>query len=435
VTAGISFMGRAWDHDKGGRDAWIAWMQTVAAEALRVCKPGAHALVWALPRTSHWTAMAWENAGWVVRDRLAHLFGSGFPKSLDVSKAIDREAGAEREVIGFDQAKLARNPNGKTGSMRLDGFTSILQLEEAAEIGGKCPNGRDAVTTLNRLRKNVGNESAFTAPATDAAKQWEGWHTALKPACEDWWLLRKPLSEPTVAANVLKHGTGVINIDKCRVGTEVRTELAEVPNMRHADRGENGATNDGRDADNWDRYKAETGRSARTYVGRWPANVVLSDDPEVMDAFAKAGERPSGCTTPSNAKPKSIYRPNQGNYQSQGVVYPGDTGTAARFFFTAKAASWERTSDHPTVKPQALMKWLLTLVTPSGGRVLDPFCGTGSTLCAADWLGIEAVGIEQDAKTCADAETKIRRLRARRMLGNDAKSEAPVPGQMSLGLE
>jgi hypothetical protein len=135
--AGIAFMGKEWDRDKGGRDAWIAWMRSVAAECLRVIKPGGHAFVWAIPRTSHWTGMAWEDAGWQPRDKCYHIFGSGFPKSHNLSG------------------------------------------------------------------------------------EWDGWGTALKPAAEEWWLFRKPLSESTVAANVLKWGTGALNIDGCRVGDEV----------------------------------------------------------------------------------------------------------------------------------------------------------------------------------------------------------------------
>ena len=164
--AGIAFMGKDWDKDKGGRDAWIAWMTEIAEECLRVLKPGAHALVWALPRTSHWTATAWEDAGFEVRDRVSHLFGSGFPKSHNISKAIDKMAGAEREVIGINQ-----NVKGRT----------IREIE-----------------TLN-VGAGAGNDTSITAPATPEAQQWDGWGTALKPCMEDWWLLRKPIEEKTVA--------------------------------------------------------------------------------------------------------------------------------------------------------------------------------------------------------------------------------------------
>ena len=188
--AGIAFMGKEWDRDKGGKADWIQWMQSVADQCLRVIKPGGHALVWAIPRTSHWTGTAWEDAGWQPRDKIYHVFGSGFPKSLDVSKAIDKAAGAEREVVGVSSVTGARRSqtmnDGHKGTQR------TYQNDEPV---------------INNL----------TAPATEAAKQWEGWGTALKPAAEEWWLFRKPLIG-TVAANVLEHGTGGLNIDGCRVG-------------------------------------------------------------------------------------------------------------------------------------------------------------------------------------------------------------------------
>ena len=161
--AGIAFMGKSWDTDKGGRDAWIAWMQSIAQECLRVIKPGGHALVWALPRTSHWTGMAWENAGWEPRDKVVHLFGTGFPKSLNVSKAIDKAAGAEREVVGYSRGVGVEDNQGYGGIAR--GGVGIVQK---------------------------GIDVPVTASATPEAHQWEGWGTALKPAAEDWWLLRKP---------------------------------------------------------------------------------------------------------------------------------------------------------------------------------------------------------------------------------------------------
>lgn len=179
--AGIAFMGKEWDKDKGGRKEWVSWMTGVMSEALRVMKPGAHGLVWALPRTSHWTATALEDAGFEVRDVITHLFGSGFPKSLDVSKAIDKAAGAEREVVGEN------------------------------------PNHRGESQTRNMYTKALGQDGSVTAPATDDVKKWQGWGTALKPASEHWILVRKPCSEKTVAANVIKWGTGALNIDASRI--------------------------------------------------------------------------------------------------------------------------------------------------------------------------------------------------------------------------
>lgn len=187
--AGIAFMGKEWDHHKGGRDAWIAWLRGVMAECLRVLKPGGHALIWAIPRTSHWTMTAVEDAGFEIRDVVYHAFGQGFPKSLDVSKAIDRAAGAERPVVGVRT------------------FTGSAALS-TAEKGGTYVSGTESA--------GARREVDVTAPATPEAAQWEGWGTALKPAVEPWILARRPL-DGTVAANVLKHGTGAINIDGCRV--------------------------------------------------------------------------------------------------------------------------------------------------------------------------------------------------------------------------
>ncbi len=181
--AGIAFMSKHWDSNRGGAEAWIAWLAEVMAEARRVLKPGGHAVVWALPRTSHWTGTAIERAGFEVRDCLTHHFGSGFPKSLDVSKAIDKAAGAERRVVGESRSN---------GRALKPGPSTYVGLEEH----GPAP--------------------PVTAPATPDAEKWQGWGTALKPSTEFWWLARKPLIS-TVAANVLAFGTGSININGCRV--------------------------------------------------------------------------------------------------------------------------------------------------------------------------------------------------------------------------
>jgi site-specific DNA-methyltransferase (adenine-specific) len=226
-------MNMKWDSDKGGRDAWIAWMEEVAAESWRLAKPGAHALVWALPRTSHWTATAWENAGWEVRDRCAHLFGSGFPKSHNIGLAIDKMRGQPNRGHAIATASRHR-PNGTY-----------------------LPNGELL--------------PAYAAKTPEAA-QWEGWGTALKPAMEDWWLLRKPLSERTVAANVLRWGTAGLNIDMARVPTGDKLGGGRISTK----------------TEGWDRpWKHDAAaiaackeRGAEAIakaeaLGRWPANVIL----------------------------------------------------------------------------------------------------------------------------------------------------------------
>lgn len=249
--AGINFMGKKWDDDKGGRKQWIAWMSDVMREALRVMKPGAHGLVWALPRTSHWTATALEDAGFEIRDIISHLFGSGFPKSLDISKAIDKLAGAEREVI----------PRRKLG-----------QISDATDVIKGWKNSSD-------------NSKTFDPNAvTPEAKQWQGWGTALKPAVEMWCLIRKPCSEKTVAANVLLHGVGGINIDASRIGG-MPDDRNRSPGTRS---GKSNAMNDFK--------RPEFFPNAH---GRFPANLIFSHSPGCVDVGTKklgSGDRTIGGT-------------------------------------------------------------------------------------------------------------------------------------------
>ena len=208
---GIAFMGKDWDKHKGGRDSWIVWLADIMSECNRVLKPGGDALIWSIPRTQHWTATAVENAGFEIRDVVCHLFGSGFPKSQNIGKAIDKAAGVEREVIGrgsehYDNAKRKVKNSGFSGS----------DSDYGSDLEGWSP--------LNQK---------ITTPATPEAKQWDGWGTNLKPAYEGWILARKPISEKTIAKNVLKHGTGGLNIDGGRVGTtrKALTMASKMPNV------------------------------------------------------------------------------------------------------------------------------------------------------------------------------------------------------------
>lgn len=174
--AGIAFMGKDWDKDKGGRAEWVAWMTDVMRECLRVLKPGAHGLVWALPRTAHWTATALEDAGFEVRDCVTHLFGTGFPKSLDVSKAIDKAAGAEREVVGVKP-----------------GHEDFAHRKTKGHIQTDAQHGEHKFSCKDESFKD--RYHLATAPATDSARQWQGWGTAIKPSWEGWWLVRKPMRD------------------------------------------------------------------------------------------------------------------------------------------------------------------------------------------------------------------------------------------------
>lgn len=278
--AGISFMGKAWDGNRGGRDQWIAWLAGVMRECLRVLKPGAHALVWALPRTSHWAATAVEDAGFEIRDVHHHIFGTGFPKSK----------------------------------------------------------------------------------------------AQLKPAVEHWILSRKP-------------GPGALNIEACRIGTS-----KSVPASAARDRiGQIAKGN-------------EIGRTSDTpgfdpNVGRWPAHLSLDEDAAGMldeqSGHSRSTDRPFNHG--------AFKGPSKGAEAARVSHGHSDAGGASRFFYVAKASRADKTAHgtvdnkHPTVKSIALMRWLIRLVAPPGGIVLDPFAGSGSTGVACDAEGMQFVGIEQDS--------------------------------------
>jgi len=365
--AGISFMNKEWDSNKGGRDEWMQWLTEVMTEAKRVLKHGGHALVWAIPRTSHWTAMAIENAGFEVRDCVYHIQSQGFPKSLNVSKAIDKKFGAEREVI--------RSRKLFGGGRRLKG----VMFEE---------DGKDT-DTFN-----------YTAPATDKAKQYDGYGSQLKPAVECWWLCRKPLAEKNIVDNVLKHGTGAINIDKSRIGTTTKTNSHK----------ENTAINNP-----FTRGLGEIKTEIKNY-GRFPANLIHDGSDAVMEEFAKYGESKSSIYPPTG---KALLSTESGWNQNKIVQNTingyDDSGSVARFFYCSKASVSERNlgldgekSNHPTVKPVKLMSYLVNLIAPPYKSViLDMFMGTGSTGIAALLNGHDFIGIEMSEEYMKIAEARI----------------------------
>lgn len=362
--AGISFMGKAWDDDKGGRKQWIAWMSEVMREAHRVLKPGAHGLVWALPRTSHWTATALEDAGFEVRDVVTHLFGSGFPKSMDISKAIDKAAGAEREYLGEGKYS-ARKPH------KYEGGTPLGISVDDPRLG-----------------------HPITAPSTPEAKQWTGWGTALKPASEHWILVRKPCEEKTVAANVLKHGTGGINIDASRIQVSHNDPNHRKPSVGYSEGSIFGIG--GRTTENL------------SSQGRFPANLVLDEfAAEMLDEQSGIS-----CHTGTNTGllgKNGIFSSSIGLDKSR--VGFGDIGGASRFFYVAKASKRDKGEDntHPTVKNTKLMEYLIRMITPPGGTVLDPFMGSGSTGVAAKRCEFKFLGIElsQEYFEIASARIKV----------------------------
>ena len=343
---GLSFMGKKWDYDVPSVDVWV--------ECLRVLKPGGHLLAFAGTRTQHRMAVRIEDAGFEIRDMIAWVYGSGFPKSLDVSKAIDKNNGEVGRLLRF------------TEWMRTTGLTS-KQIDQATETNmgghyltaksqpaiptrrlwsklrplcGQVPDWVDElVERIEAEREVVGSRKqrgspngvapfntassdveTITAPSTDAAKQWQGWGTALKPALEPITVARKPLVG-TVAENVLQHGTGAINVD-----------------------------------------------GGRVEGGRWPANFIHDGSEEATDLLKDS----------------------------------------ARFFYCAKASKADRGENHhPTVKPTDLMRYLCRLVTPPEGIVLDPFMGSGSTGKAAMLEGFHFIGIERDADYLEIAKARI----------------------------
>jgi len=351
---GLSFMGKRWDYDVPSIEVW--------AECLRVLKPGGHLLAFAGTRTQHRMAVRIEDAGFEIRDMIAWVYGSGFPKSLDVSKAIDKAAGAEREVVGA-------NPTFRENT-RTNGVEGL----------------RDRRT-----------EAFITAPATEAARQWQGWGTALKPALEPITVARKPLVG-TVAENVLAHGTGAINVDGCRA----------------APTGEQlGGSHVSTKTDGWDRpWKhdaehiaamraawAEANRKG-TELGRWPANLIHDGSPEVTGLLGDAA-RFFYCPKASKADREEGC---EGMEEKEAGI-KNDSGRG--FSESDPMAKIMRRNHHPTVKPTDLMRYLCRLVTPPGGIVLDPFTGSGSTGKAAVLEGFGFVGIEREAEYVALARARI----------------------------
>lgn len=417
--AGISFMGKGWDDDKGGRKQWIAWLASILTECYRVLKPGAYGVLWSLPRTSHWTATAIEDTGFEIRDCIIHVFGSGFPKNMDVSKAFDKRAGAKRKVIG------KRTLGDAFRNVAVGGNAAVALKDKGGTYGvqvGSAPS----------------IEVDVTEPSTDEAKQWDGWGTALKPAQEAWWLIRKP-PVGAIIDNIKQHGVGAINVDACRVDGTVQSSAGGVGGY---------AGHDGAE------YEHGTGREYRE--GRWPPNLLLSHshdcvtgrcEPDcpvgLMDKQGEIAGIHSAGNADSKARGNGIGFGSSANGEGRIAHRIGDSGGASRFFptfqpdpfqpeydapflYAAKPSSSEKNAGletmaedktiddgrekpienpyqrgktkrkltHPTVKSQALMRWFVRLVTPPGGTVLDCFAGSGSTLMAARSEDMRATGIE-----------------------------------------
>lgn len=370
---GLNFMNKHWDYEVPGVDVW--------RECLRVLKPGGHLLSFFGTRTYHRGVVLIEDAGFEIRDQIGWVYGSGFPKSLDVSKAIDKAAGAEREVVGINEDYLRRKPNG----MKTPGATAYGYSQSQQET-----------------------DARITTPATEMARRYAGWGTALKPAWEPIVMARKPIVG-TVAQNFERYGVGGLNIDGCRVEhtTVDGGSLATNPHLRSHINGGNGG------------HIISTETDRRVVVphtqGRFPANLIHDGSDEVLAAFPQApGQQADVSHTAPSDKTGRVYgamkrqgEPSQDS-ENEGTVgfkmKPGarrlDAGSAARFFYAAKANKKDRETGnlHPTVKPTDLMRYLCRLVTPTNGLVLDPFMGSGSTGKAALLEGFRFVGIEREAE-------------------------------------
>ena len=449
---GISFMSSKWDYDVPSVEIW--------KECFRVLKPGGHLLSFSSPRTYHRMAVNVEDAGFEIRDQIMWVYGSGFPKSLNVGKAIDKRGGNNLLALEISQklkeARIKRNItlkqademfcNGSTNYSWYEGRPKGIRIPEPEEFkkiviawpemqeyyDKTFPADRPVVDVVSKARNidssyaipGLGSETTYvdleiTEASTEEAKQWEGWGTALKPAHEPIVLARKPFMGD-VASNVLEHGTGALNISGCRVGDDEITinKLEE-----------------------WSGFgeKIKPDYTSTTNTGRWPANFIHDGSEEVINNFPNTGS-----STPSEKNK------NGGEFPEDNTIKLGlkeirrtgfqDSGSAARYFYCAKANKKDRnegcedleekqyssdgretpienayqrnksvsSNNHPTVKPTDLMRYLCRLITPKNGIVLDPFMGSGSTGKAAMLEDFKFVGIELSEEYMNIAEKRIK---------------------------
>jgi len=466
----LGFMGKSWDA------SGIAYNPTVWTECLRVLKPGGHLLAFSGSRTYHRMAVAIEDAGFQIRDQIMWVYGSGFPKSLDISKAIDKSDAAEEQrqrrfrftawvrstgltAKQIDEATQTMMGSHYTTHPTQPAIMTTEHLDAVRHLIGDVPDWVEQESRIRSVesknfasREVIGSKKlpdakvvrlgfvgetyngdlagamrdiSVTAPATPEAKGWEGWGTALKPAHEPIVLARKPLVG-TVAENVLRFGVGGLNIDGCRVGDDVMTEGRATPS--------------GSGVLGWNKTKesAPLNDTPVSHVGRWPANLIHDGSDEVLELFPE---------TAGGARPAKANKPTGQHYEGGwGTIAEGErinfpAGSAARFFYCAKAnkkdrnegldhltpqRESDRTADnlpggdnprnrtntprlnhHPTVKPTELMRYLCRLITPPNGVILDPFTGSGSTGKAAILEHFQFIGIEQDPDYITIAQARI----------------------------
>lgn len=462
----LGFMGKKWDA------SGIAFNVEVWQECLRVLKPGGHVLAFSGSRTYHRMAVAIEDAGFEIRDQIMWIYGSGFPKSLDVSKAIDKRGGYGSFLVKQigEALRVARESRqiskSKADEMFCDGTTnwtwfegrpagqrpptpetfnrivkqwpelqSLAEMvaEAEREVVGSKTSGIGTAFGDGEWASGQAQEVDITAPATAEAKRWQGWGTALKPAHEPIVVARKPLIG-TVAENVLTYGTGGLNIDGGRVISDdwdAEKVLAKYT-----------GNNDGNDSvtENFGVKEMKSTNTDSTLIGRWPANVIHDGSDEVVELFPNSKSTPG--KKRSNNTNNRVY---SGGWDAQPdkVIGFDDSGSAARFFYCAKASKRDRNegldgfeakrassygydiglgnagegmfkdrnpikqNHHPTVKPTTLMEYLCKLVTPPNGIVLDPFMGSGSTGKAAMYAGFNFIGIEMTEEYLPIAKARI----------------------------
>jgi site-specific DNA-methyltransferase (adenine-specific) len=389
TSSSKGFMGKEWD----GGD--IAFRTEVWSECLRVLKPGGHLLAFSHSRTYHRMAVAVEDAGFEIRDQIMWIYGSGFPKSHNIGKAIDKIEGNEREVVG---RKI----------QRVDGTTRNLQ-----------PNG-------GFMKENVKTKPSdgyidVEKPGSENSERWEGWGTALKPSHEPIVMARKPLTEKSIAENVLKYGTGGINIDGSRIG------FRDEADKESAKPGSLNATGE------HSMFGLKSGNELND-GGRFPANIIFDEEAgQLLD------EQSGKSKTKANKNYKHSNTETESNtFTGRGTYTPReDEGGASRFFYCPKTSKSDRNeglivekeknkrpigvafnneddlfqqgtgNNHPTVKPVLLMRYLINLITPPNGTTLDPFMGSGSTGKAAVRCGVNFIGIEKEQEYMDIASARI----------------------------
>ncbi|MER9706074.1 site-specific DNA-methyltransferase [Mesorhizobium sp. M0204] len=393
ARASAGFMGKTWD----GGD--IAFRPDLWAKVLRVLKPGGHIVAFSGTRTYHRMAVAIEDAGFEIRDQLAWVYGTGFPKSHSVPKGIDdhlfREWLDKNKLIRARYKRVIKWAKKRDKRGISTGLKSRLQ-NAFKRRGGFLGQYLGTETLPNDMRggslssgwkgeQNTAYDRDIHAPATDAAAEWDGWGTALKPAWEPICLARKPMIG-TVAANVLAHGTGGINVGACKIG------------------------------------------EAGPLLGRYPANIITDGSAEVEACFpTAAGAQGRTAKAAAGESTKNVY----GQYSRAASEPRGDAGSSVRFFYSAKADGDDRLgSKHPTVKPVDVKRWLVRLSCKKGGTVLDPFAGTGTTGEAAFWEGCNAILIEREVEYQGDISKRMSLVLA----GPDTKKRARTKLEPAEGL-